>query len=989
MRIIRKNLKVLLMALAMVIGNYAFAQVVSISGKVTDQSTGEPLPGVTIVVKGTTDGTITDFDGNFSHKVDKGSTLVFSYVGYEPQEILVGDQTTINVALALDTEQLGEVVVIGYGQVRKEDATGSVSSVSSSDFNQGSTSSPQDLIMGKVAGVHIQTEGGAPGSSAKIRIRGGSSMSASNDPLIVIDGMPIDNRTIDGMSNVLTSINPNDIETFTVLKDASATAIYGSRASNGVILITTKEGKKNQKLKVEIESKVNISEIKEYIDVLDADEFRALVNERALTNSSVNPDLLGNANTDWQKEIFQTAIGHEHNLGVSGAIKNIPMRASIGYTDQFGILRTSSMKRKTATFKVNPSLLDDHLKISAGIKYMNIDNRFADRGAIGGALRMDPTKPVFNKTGIYGGYTTWLTTDGSRNVNGTRNPVAQLQQRHDESDVNRYIIDAQANYKLHFFPDIIATVKVGYDKSESEGFTDTDRDASWVRTASSGVERDYTQERKNEYFNFYLNYKKNLTDIDSRVDAMVGYDWQHFWSNASAYEIDRFNTVIVDSKDETENYLVSFFGRANYTYKDKYLLTGTLRGDGSSRFHKDNRWGVYPSAALGWRIIEEPFMKELDALSNLKLRLGYGITGQQELNGGDYPYMGIYQLSDSRTQYKLGDQYYTLIRPNGFDSSLKWEETTTYNIALDFGFFDNRVTGSVDVYKRETKDLLNTIPVPAGTNFTDRLLTNVGDLENTGVEFSLNAIPVSTKDLNWEVSFNLTHNKNKVTKLTNYDDPNYRGVETGGISGVGVGNNIQIHSVGHPLNTFFVYEQVYDANGKPIEGLYVDRDNDGEITTDDKYYAESPAPDVYMGLSSMLTYKDFDFGFNARAAIGGQIYNNVIVGARYQEMTVNEYLTNLPAEINNSKFTTAQQYSDYFLEDASFFRLDNVTLGYNFKKILKNSFGLDLNARLYGTVQNVFVITDYSGLDPEVNDGIDNDIYPRPRIYMFGLSVNF
>lgn len=989
MKIIRKNLRILLMILGLIIAQISFAQDVSISGKVTDSDTGEGLPGVTIVEAGTTNGTITNFDGNYTLSIKKGATLLFSYIGYVTEEVVVGDQTTINIALKTDMEQLEEVVVIGYGQVRKEDATGAVSSVSSADFNQGSTSSPQDLIMGKVSGLRIQTEGGAPGSAAKIRIRGGSSMSASNDPLIVVDGMPIDNRTIDGMSNVLTSINPNDIESFTVLKDASSTAIYGSRASNGVIIITTKEGKANQDLHVQLDSKVMVNEIVDYIDVLSADEFRTLVNERAETHSSVNPDLMGNASTDWQKEIFQNTVSHDHNLSVSGALSNIPVRASVGYTDQYGILRTSSMERKTGTFKVTPSFLDDHLKLSAGIKYMTINNRFADKGAIGNALRYDPTQSVFNNTGIYGGYTTWLTGDGSRNVNGTRNPVAQLQQKRDESDVDRYIIDAQANYKLHFFPDITATVKVGLDKSESEGTVNTDPEAAWVRTASSGIARDYTQERENKLFDFYLNYQKELPGINSRIEAMAGYEWQRFWSSASAYEVDRFDTVIEDSKDETENVLVSFFGRANYSYKDKYLITATLRNDGSSRFHEDNRWGLYPSTALGWRIIEEPFMENVSTVSNLKLRLGYGITGQQELNSGDYPYMGIYQLSDSRTQYQLGDQFYTLIRPNGYDQSLEWEKTTTYNIGLDFGFFDNRLSGTIDVYKRDTKDLLNTIPVPAGTNFTDRLLTNVGDLENNGIEFSLNAVPISKPDFSWEISFNLTHNQNKITKLTNYDDATYRGVETGSISGVGVGNNIQIHAVGHPLNTFYVYEQVYDTNGKPIEGLYVDRNGDGQITIDDKYYADSPVPDVFMGFSSMINYKNFDFGFNARAAIGGQIYNNVIVGARYQELTVNEYLTNLPSEINYSHFETAQQYSDYFLEDASFLRLDNVTLGYNFKELLKEKTGTNLNLRLYTSVQNVFVITKYDGLDPEVDNGIDNDVYPRPRIYQFGLSVGF
>eukprot|EP01029_Cantina_marsupialis_P017414 TRINITY_DN3916_c0_g1_i1.p2 TRINITY_DN3916_c0_g1~~TRINITY_DN3916_c0_g1_i1.p2 ORF type:complete len:991 (+),score=166.41 TRINITY_DN3916_c0_g1_i1:242-3214(+) len=987
------NISMLRKLLLMLVMVFSFtiiqAQQKVVTGTVTDANDGMGIPGVSVVVKGTTIGTSTDIDGKYTLEADASSTLVFSFVGYKTQEILVGEQTLINVILGVETENLSEVVVIGYGQVRKDDATGAVFSVKSDDFNQGSTSSPQDLIVGKVAGVQIISDGGAPGAGSTIRIRGGSSMSASNDPLIVVDGIPLDNKGIDGMSNVLSSLNPNDIETFTVLKDASATAIYGSRASNGVILITTKKGKAGQSLQVTYDSKFSIGKIKETVDVLSANEFRALVTERAKTDSSVNPDLLGNASTDWQDEIYRDASGQEHNLGVSGSYKNIPYRVSVGYTDQKGILQTSEMQRTTGTLNLNPSFLDDHLKINMGVKYMMIENRFADKGAIGSALRFDPTKPVFNKTGIYGGYTTWLTSLGSRNVNGTRNPVAQLQQKNDESEVSRVIADFQADYKFHFLPDLKASVKLGYDRSDSDGKVITDLDASWVRASSTGVKRDYTQEKKNELFDFFLTYNKDLPSLSSKVDVMGGYEWQHFWSKSSAFEVDRNNATIEDSKDETENYLVSFFGRANYTFKDKYILTATLRKDGSSRFHKDNRWGTFPSAAFAWRMSEESFIQNIEAISSLKMRLGYGITGQQEIGLGDYPYMGIYRLSDSRTRYQLGDQYYTLIRPDGYDAGLEWEKTTTYNAGFDFGFLNNRIYGSLDIYKRKTEDLLNTIPVPAGTNFTDLLLTNVGDLENNGFEFSINAVVLQKDDLFWEVGFNLAHNKNEVTRLTNYDDPNYKGVDVGGISGVGVGNTIQKNAVGHALNTFYVYEQVYDSNGKPIEGLYVDRNNDGKITSDDKYYADDPAQDYNMGFSSYLKYKDFDFGFNGRIGIGGQMYNNVIVGGRYQEMTVNEYLTNMPTEINKSQFETAQQYSDYFLEDASFLRIDNITLGYNFTKILKPLLGFDINARAYASVQNAFVITDYSGLDPEVNGGIDNDVYPRPRTFLFGLNVKF
>lgn len=986
------NISMLRKLLLMLVTVFSFtvlqAQEKAVSGTVTDANDGMGIPGVSVVVKGTTVGTTTDIDGKYMLNVDANSTLVFSFVGYKTQEILVGEQSQINVVLGVETENLSEVVVIGYGQVRKDDATGAVFSVKSDDFNQGSTSSPQDLIVGKVAGVQIVSDGGAPGAASTIRIRGGSSMTASNDPLIVIDGMPLDNRGIDGMSNVLSSLNPNDIETFTVLKDASATAIYGSRASNGVILITTKKGKAGQNLQITYDNKFSIGKIKETIDVLNADQYRALVNERALTNSSVNPDLLGNASTDWQDEIYRNASGHEHNLSVSGSYKSIPFRVSVGYTDQNGILQTSEMQRTTGTINLNPKFFDDHLKINTGLKYMSIDNRFADKGAIGSALRFDPTKPVFNNTGIYGGYTTWLMSDGSRNVNATRNPVAQLQQRRDESDVSRYIADFQADYKLHFFPDIQASVKLGYDYSDSKGFTITDGEASWVRGTKDVIERNYTQEKKNKLLDLYLTYNKDLPSINSKIDVMAGYEWQEFWAKSTGIDALTDGNDRVDAINEPQNNLISYFGRVNYNFMDKYILTATVRRDGSSRFHEDNRWGTFPSAAFAWRMSEEEFIKNIEAISSIKVRLGYGVTGQQDI-GGDFPYLGVYQISDSQTRYQFGGQFYNLIRPNGYDEAIKWEETTTYNAGIDFGFFNNRINGTIDVYKRKTKDLLNRIPVPAGTNFTDLLTTNVGNLENNGFEFSLNGIAINKEDLFWEVGFNLAYNKNEVTRLTNYDDPNYRGVDVGGISGVGVGNTIQKNAVGHALNTFYVYEQVYDANGKPIEGLYVDRNKDGQINSDDRYYAEDPAQEYNMGFSSYLKYKDFDFGFNGRIGIGGQIYNNVIVGGRYQEMTVNEYLTNLPTEINKSQFETAQQYSDYFLEDASFLRIDNITLGYNFTKLLKPLLGFDVNARAYASVQNAFVITDYSGLDPEVNGGIDNDVYPRPRTFLFGLNLKF
>lgn len=959
-------------------------------GIVVDEN-GTTLPGVSVTVKGTNEGVSTDIEGAFVLNVKMGSVLVFSFVGYQAQEIAVKDNKVLRVSMVPEREALDEVVVVGYGQVKKGDLTGAVQTVRTSDFNIGGTSSPQDLIIGKVAGVQITTDGGAPGAASKIRIRGGSSMTASNDPLIVIDGIPVDSREISGMSNILSSINPSDIETFTVLKDASSTAIYGSRASNGVILITTKKGKKGQDLKLDFDTKFNINQIKETASVLSTKEFKDLVYKRSLLDSSVDPSLLGNANTNWQDEIFRTSYGQDYNVGVSGSLKDIPFRASVGYTNQDGILKTSNMKRTTGTLNISPSFFNNKLKINAGVKGMIIDNRFADKGAVGAAFRMDPSQPVMSsdeRFKKYGGYYTWLEKNGTRNVNGTRNPLAMLNQKNDSSDVSRIIADFKADYSI--LPELIATVKLGTDISDSDGSIITDKLASWTYADDVGVNRKYTQKKKNELLDVYLNYNKDLPSIKSNFSVMGGYEWQHFWSKNTAVEVDKENKKIEDSEDETENYLVSFFGRINYSFMSKYLLTLTVRQDGSSRFHEDNRWGLFPSAALAWRVSDESFLKDINAISNLKLRLGYGVTGQQELNSGDYPYLGTYTLSDNRTQYQIGNKFYPMLRPNGYDRGLKWEETTTYNIALDYGFFNNRINGSIDVYKRKTTDLLNTVPVPAGTNFTDLLLTNVGDLENTGYEISLNVVPLATSKLYWEVGFNLTRNINKLTKLNNYSDPKYKGIEVGGISGAGVGNKIQINAVGHALNTFFVYEQKYDDKGKAIEGEYVDRNKDGKIDDSDKYYAGSPAAEYFMGFSSNFRYKNFDFGFNGRISLDNQVYNNVAVGARYSELTINGYLTNLPSDITNTQFANTQQYSDYYLEDASFLKLDNITLGYNLKDVIKSVFSKkDINMRLYASVQNVFTITDYKGLDPEVSSGIDYDVYPRPRIYTLGLSVRF
>ncbi|MUP16406.1 TonB-dependent receptor [Ancylomarina euxinus] len=982
----RKLLLLLVMVYSFTI---AQAQEKAVTGTVTDANDGMGIPGVSVVVKGTTTGTSTDIDGHFSVNADASSTLVFSFIGYKSQEILVGAQTQFNIVLGADVENLSEVVIIGYGQVKKEDATGSVIAIKSDDFNKGSISSPQELLTGKMPGVTITSGGGAPGSGSTIRIRGGSSLSASNDPLIIIDGVPVSSDAVSGMRNPLNTINPNDIASFTVLKDASATAIYGSRASNGVILVTTKKGKKGQDFKVNYSGNVSINTVAKQIDLLNTEELGEVIQQY----SPDKIDLLGTENTDWQNEIFETSISHDHNINFSGSEFNTPYRVSIGYTDQEGILKTSNLERYTGALTLNPTFFEDHLKLNLNAKGLYIKNRFADTGAIGNALAFDPSRPVKSddtKYNKYGNYYTYFNGD-VRDVLAPTNPLALLNQKSNTSEVRRFIGNTQIDYKFHFLPELRANLNMAYDYSKSEGDVIENAEAAWTESNNgNGSRKTYSQEKKNELVEFYLNYKKDLEQFDSKIDLVGGYSWQHFWrkdANGATSTFDQSFEKSPASQSGTENYLVSFFGRMNYTFKDRYLLTFTLRQDGSSRFSKDKRWGLFPSAAFAWRMNEELFLQKFEQLSNLKLRLGYGVTGQQEIGQGDYPYQGIYNIGNDQARYQFGDTYYNTIRPNAYDADIKWEETTTYNIGLDFGFFNNRLNGSVDAYKRKTKDLINEIDVPAGSNLKNRVVTNIGSLENEGLEIALNGIIIANDDWNWELNANAAYNKNEITKLTDSNDPNFKGVFTGGIAG-GTGNNIQIHSTGHAANAFYVYQQMYDVNGKPLEGVYVDRNGDGQITLEgDRYIYKKPSADWTFGFGSNLGYKKWTLSMNARLSLGNYVYNNIESDKGHFEGVVSSLnnITNRVADANDAKFFTAQYHSDYFIQDASFFKLDNITLGYDLGKVCQDK----LNIYLYTTVQNVFTITDYKGLDPEIYGGIDNNIYPRPRTFLLGVNVNF
>lgn len=969
----------------------------NVRGTVTDIS-GEPIIGANILLEGTSTGTITDYDGNFTIQAPANGSLHFSYIGYKTQTIAINNRTSIMVVLEEDTELLSELVVIGYGSVKKDDATGSVTAIKPDNINKGLVTNAQDMLSGKVAGVNVVSGGGTPGGGSTIRIRGGSSLSASNDPLIVIDGLAMDNDGIKGVANPLTMVNPNDIETFTVLKDASATAIYGSRASNGVIIITTKKGTAGSKPKVTYEGNMSLSNVKNTIDVLSADQFRSYVkdlytgvNEEAVSN-------LGNANTDWQKQIYRLAASTDHNISILGGLKNMPYRASVGFTRQNGILRTSNFNRATGSVNLSPSLFNDHLKMNLNAKGMYVTNRFADTGAIGSAAAMDPTQPVMSDNpvhkNLFGGYFQWYTTtekDGIQQQNyntlAVKNPVAMLMLKDDSSVAKTFTGSTDIDYRFHFLPELRAHLGLGLDLSD--GQQDLYIDKANSDSHPHGREGWETVFKTNKSLNYYMQYINNIGDMHN-FDVMAGYEWQHFYREGNNYYIGLDGYLPQEREWKSENYLVSFFGRFNYNLANKYLFTATVRNDGSSRFASEHRWGIFPSFAFAWKVSEEGFMKSQRLFSDLKLRLGYGITGQQNISQGDYPYIPVYSENKDGAYYPIGDEFQSTFRPDAYNKSLKWEETTTYNAGIDFGFLNNRITGAVDYYLRETNDLINVIEIPAGTNFKNRVVSNIGSMTNTGIEFSINGDAISTKNFTWNLGYNVTFNRNEITKLTAGDRDNYV-VETGGIS-TGTGNHAQAHAVGFPASSFYVYEQIYDNNGKPIEGLFVDRNGDGTINDDDKYFFHNPVADVLMGLSSRLSYKHVDLSFTMRASLGNYVYNdvasrsaNVGIGGIW---STSGFFSNKPVSAFDTNFRglTNYYFSDYYVQDASFLRMDNITLGYNFTHLAPATLS---NARIYFSVQNPFVWTKYKGLDPEVWGGIDNDIYPRPMTTLVGLSLSF
>lgn len=962
------------------------AQTRTIKGEVTDAQNGEALIGATVMVEGEKGGTVTDFDGNFSLQVSSSAKKIkVSYIGYIDKVLSISDN--MKVKLESDSKALADVVVIGYGTARKSDLTGSVATVKSKDFNKGLVSSPEQLINGKVSGVQIMSNSGSASAGSTIRVRGGASLNASNDPLIVLDGVPLEQGGISGnSSNFLSMINPSDIESMTVLKDASSTAIYGSRASNGVIIITTKKGQQGA-VKVNFNTTNSLQTRAQMVDMLSRDEFVNVINQFGTDNQK---SLLGTANTDWNDEVYRTAFGTDNNLSVSGSIdKWLPFRVSVGYYNQSGLVRKDNVERWTGNVVLTPSFFQDHLKLTINAKGTLNNNSFNNGGAVWAAATFNPTIPVYSGNDKYGGYNEALDADGYPVNAGVRNPRGLVDLYDSKSKVSRFIGSMDVDYKVHFLPDLKLHATVGADYAKGDGtvYVPAYAAQSYNKDESLGGS-DYKygpQKNENRLLTLYANYAKYFEDIKSNVDLTAGYDYQYWKSTTPLYYTKSAagtNLSTVKASDY-RHVMLSYYGRINYSFDGKYLLTATVRRDASSRFSKDTRWGTFPSVALGWTLTEEPWLKNQKVLSNLKLRASYGVTGQQE-GIGNYNYLPVYTYSVAGTEAFINGQYINTYRPEAYVSDLKWETTPSWNFGLDFGFLDGRIGGAIDFYTRKTKDLLASVPTAAGTNFSKTILTNVGNVDSKGIEVSLNATPIQTKDWEWNLSYNFTWQNMKVKNLSL--------IKGGSQTNVKVGPSIdayqfQVLSEGYEPYMFYVYHQLYDSKtGKPIEGAYADLNNDGEINESDLYRYHSPAPKYIMGLSTSLRYKQLTLGMSFRANIDNYVYNGMgmSTGAFETVSYNNSQLNNLNTSFLKTGFKTRQYLSDYYVENASFLKLDNLSLSYNVGKINKWA-SLTVSAM----VQNVFTITGYSGTDPEVPNGMDNSFYPRPRTYSVSLGLQF
>ena len=947
----------------------AFAQQ-SVSGLITDSS-GTPLPGVNVIIQGTNIGVSSDFDGNYQINVDNGQILVFSYIGYDSVELTVNGANQ-DVKMTESDSELDEVVVIGYGTVRKKDLTGAVDLVTEKNFAKGSVVSPQQLIRGKVAGVSIVSNSGAPGDDSNVLIRGIGSLNLNSNPLYVVDGIPLDSGGVGGSRSPLNAINPADIEAISILKDASATAIYGSRAANGVVLITTKKGKTGE-LKFNFSSRSSSFTPIDFVDVLNATQFKYAVQA---TGVSDYISRLGSNDTDWQKEIYETARAQNNSFSVSGGLLNMPFRASLGYTDQDGILMGDNFNRMTGSFNIAPSLLDGDLRANVNVRFVRSENDFANRGAIGSAVFFDPTKPVFGSSSNYGGYYTWLDSTGKKLALSPTNPLALLNLSDDESTVDRIITNLKLDYDLPI-DGLIATVNAGYDNSKVEGFSSQDKNMPTDAAGFNGSNNMYSNETTNLLFDAYLNYA--LESGKSNLSVTAGHSYQSFeYDNSSTASVEYLNpdgSVNSGSStnnsfiDTSKNVLLSYFGRVNYSFDEKYLLTATLRADASSKLPSSDRWGQFFSAALAWNFYD-------DGVDKLKFRVGFGEVGN--VNGlGDYNFLTRYVSSDSQAKYGFGNSFYSTYRPAPINKNLRWEVGQTTNFGIDFTFSDLKLNGSLNAYVKKTNDLIATAVIDPFTNFGTTIDANIGDMENKGVEFQLNSTLFESDDLKFDINYNVSINDNKITRLDNEQN----------VGGIGFGAFLQRHETGKSPYSYYVYKQIYDHKGRPIEGSYADLNGDGRINNDDRYFYKDPYADVLMGLSASITYKDFDLSMASRASLGNYSSNRMAAASNENQIWNLGRLSNVHTSYLDTGFlyfSDKNGVSDHYIQNASFFKLDNVTLGWTVDNVIDNN-----PMRLYISADNLLTITEYDGVDPEITGGIDSNFYPRSRAIALGLDINF
>ena len=964
-----------LLALMLLVPSLALAQSTT-SGTVSELENGFPLPGVNVTIKGSSSGTTTNFDGKYQLTVSNGDVLVFSYVGYTSQEVIIAGQTVLDIQLSEDASALDEIVLIGYGSVKKEDLTGAVDLITAKDFNQGPIVSAQQLISGKIAGVSVTSGSGAPGDGQTIRIRGNGSLGLSSNPLIVLDGIPLNDGGVGGSRNPLNLINPNDIESMVVLKDASATAIYGSRGANGVIIITSKKGKEGD-FKFNVNASATIHTTIDQVDVLSTEEFVGVINS---TGDSAYTDLLGASDTNWQDEIYKDAIGKDFSFSALGSAFGVPMRASLGYTDHDGILRTDNFQRTTGSLNFSPSFLKEQLKVEVNLRGSVAKNTFADRGAIGSAVSFDPTQSPYDAGSQYGGYFAWIDAGtGNQSNLAQTNPLALLNLRDDTSQVDRFIANIKVDYTLPFVEGLKATFNLGHDSSMSDGVTLVSDLIPTSDSTFNGSKNTYNQEATNQLLDVYLTYITSFNDAHN-LTAVAGHSYQAFEFDNTSYDSEaEEDGNDFEFIDRSKNVLLSYFTRLNYDYQGKYLLTATLRADASSKLNPDDRWGYFPSLAAAWNLHKEGFMSD-SFFDELKLRAGYGEVGN--VNGlGDYRFLTQYVGSQSTANYQFGSSFYQTYRPEPINTELRWEVGRTTNIGLDYAILDGKLSGSVNAYMKETKNLIASSSVDPFTNFGNRIDANIGDMENKGIELSFDYTPIQNENFEWSINYNISFNDNKVTRLP-FDQA------VGGISG-GVGNNIQTHTEGQTPYSFLVYQQVYDASGAAIEGVYVDRNGDDIINDDDRYIKESPFADVIMGFNTNLKYKNWDLSVISRANFGNYAYNNVASNAVFSQAIGNSggFLRNIHSDYLNTGFmdyTETSLLSDHYVQEASFFKIDNITLGYTLKDAYK-----DTDIRFYGSAQNVLTVTNYEGLDPEIYGGIDSNFYPRPRSFVFGVNIDF